>query len=235
MKKTYPNGCKKAFTISYDDGVGQDKRLVEIFNKYGLKCAFNLNYGLLDEEGHWETEGVIVKRLKSSEVKELFKGHEVANHGLTHPHIPTLPYDEKVEQLKGCKEGLEKLLGEKIEGMAYPFGGTDDETIEIMKSLGIKYGRVVPSTNNFNLPKDFHRLEPTAHHNAENIFQLIEEYKNYESDELSMFYLWGHSYEFDVDNNWEHIEKICQEISGRDDIWYCTNIELINYLEENKK
>ena len=33
----------KALTFSYDDGVEQDRRLVELFNKNNLKCTFNLN------------------------------------------------------------------------------------------------------------------------------------------------------------------------------------------------
>ncbi len=231
MSITYPNGAKKAFTVSYDDGVGQDKRLVEILNKYKIKGTFNIGFGLLDEKDHWETEGVIVKRLKSSEVKDLFKGHEVACHGLTHPHIPNLEHEEKVRQIVEDKESLENLLGEKVEGMSYPFGGVDDEMIEIMKNCGLKYGRVVPSTNGFDLPKDFFRLQPTAHHNDEEIFDLIENYKKLDENELSVFYLWGHSYEFDVDDNWEHIEKICSEIHGQEDIWYCTNLELIKFLE----
>ena len=37
------NGKKKAITFSFDDGVWQDRRLIEIFNKYGLKGTFNLN------------------------------------------------------------------------------------------------------------------------------------------------------------------------------------------------
>ena len=37
----YPGGKAKAVTFSYDDGVQQDKRLAEIFDKYGMKATFN--------------------------------------------------------------------------------------------------------------------------------------------------------------------------------------------------
>ena len=43
----FPGGRNKVFTLSYDDGVTQDRRLVEIFNKYNVKCTFNLGYGNL--------------------------------------------------------------------------------------------------------------------------------------------------------------------------------------------
>ena len=44
----FPEGKAKALTMSYDDGRLQDERLVEIFNKYGIRGTFNLNYGLMD-------------------------------------------------------------------------------------------------------------------------------------------------------------------------------------------
>ena len=41
----FPGGKAKALTMSYDDGKVQDRRLIDIFNKYGIKGTFNLNYG----------------------------------------------------------------------------------------------------------------------------------------------------------------------------------------------
>ena len=38
----FPNFRKKAVTLSYDDGVIYDKRLMRILDEYGLKATFNL-------------------------------------------------------------------------------------------------------------------------------------------------------------------------------------------------
>jgi hypothetical protein len=46
-----------------------------------------------------------------------------------------------------------------------------------------------------------------------------------------MFYLWGHSYEFDNNDNWEVIEEFAKYMGGRDDIWYATNIEVYDYVQ----
>ena len=46
MKKVW-----KAITFSYDDGVTQDQRLIEMFDRYGLKATFNINSGLLGKAG----------------------------------------------------------------------------------------------------------------------------------------------------------------------------------------
>ena len=46
-----------------------------------------------------------------------------------------------------------------------------------------------------------------------------------------LFYLWGHSYEFDNNNNWNVIEEFCEYVGGREDIWYVTNGEIFDYVK----
>ena len=46
-----------------------------------------------------------------------------------------------------------------------------------------------------------------------------------------MMYVWGHSFEFEKNDNWNVIEEFCSMISNQDDIWYATNIEIVDYLE----
>ena len=75
--KAFPGGKHKVLTMSYDDGKFADRKLVDIFNKYGIKGTFNLNSGLYNDG----------KRIDPSEWRELYKGHEVAAHTLTHPTI----------------------------------------------------------------------------------------------------------------------------------------------------
>ncbi len=46
-----------------------------------------------------------------------------------------------------------------------------------------------------------------------------------------LFYLWGHSYECNDDNNWDRIEKFCEMMGNREDIWYAANIEICDYVK----
>ena len=49
IKKIYtcfPGGKHKVLTMSYDDGKHEDRRLVALFNQYGIKGTFNVNSGL---------------------------------------------------------------------------------------------------------------------------------------------------------------------------------------------
>ena len=53
--------------------------------------------------------------------------------------------------------------------------------------------------------------------------------------EPMLFYLWGHSFEFDEDDNWNVIENFCELIGNRDDIWYATNIEIYDYVQAYRR
>ena len=39
----WPQGKLKALTLSYDDGRDHDRKMIEILDKAGIKCTFNLN------------------------------------------------------------------------------------------------------------------------------------------------------------------------------------------------
>jgi len=218
---------KKAVTFSYDDGVTPDLKLLDIFNKYGIKCTFNLNYGLGPENGSWEFNGKPVIRLNLAENVEKYAGHEIAAHALTHPDLTKLSIDEARKEMAEDKEGLTKLFGVCPVGMAYPFGTFNDEVVAMLDELGFKYARTVCASHNFDVQTDLLRFCPTCHHDDEKLFELAEEFLAMETDEPKIFYIWGHSYEFMGNDNWDRIEKLCQMLSGRDDIFYGTNAEVL--------
>ena len=80
IRKCYPQGKEKAFSVSYDDGVLQDIRLVELMNRYGIRGTFNLNSSLMESGFTWLHEnGMQVTRLTPSQAAGLYDGHEIAN------------------------------------------------------------------------------------------------------------------------------------------------------------
>ena len=46
-----------------------------------------------------------------------------------------------------------------------------------------------------------------------------------------LFYLWGHSYEFNDNDNWNVIEEFAEYIGNREEIWYATNGEIYDYVQ----
>ena len=49
-------------------------------------------------------------------------------------------------------------------------------------------------------------------------------------DFMRLYYIWGHSYEFQAEQDWARMEELCETVSGNDGIWYATNIEIADYL-----
>ena len=221
----FPEGKAKALTMSYDDGKIQDERLIEIFNRYGIKGTFNLNYGLTDMEQD-------PPRVAKSRFAELYRGHEVATHTMTHPTIERCPLTEVAEEILEDRKGLEKLTGQIVRGHAYPNGSYSREIKQLFQQLGIAYGRVVPSVPDYALPSDPMEWHPTCHHNDPELMKKAEFFANFQKKQyLKLMYVWGHSYEFDNNDNWEVIEEFCRYMGGREDIWYATNIEIIDYMD----
>lgn len=228
------DGKSKVITFSYDDGVVQDIRLIDIFNKYGLKGTFNINTGMyLPEDAERER---YYGRMKLSEAQELYigSGHEVAVHALTHPFLEQLKDDEVLDEIISDRKNVENQYKTFARGMAYPFGTYNDRVIELLEKSGICYSRTVKSTEKFSFPENWLELHPTCHHNNPNLMTLAERFvkesPHYKNDNW-MFYIWGHSYEFDNNDNWEIIEKLAEYVSFKDDVWYATNIEIYDYIK----
>ncbi len=221
----FPEGKAKALTMSYDDGRIQDERLVAIFNKYGIKGTFNLNYGLMEDTRD-------PNRIPRERVRELYQGHEVATHTMTHPTIERCPLTEVAEEILADRKGLESLTGRPVRGHAYPNGSYSEEIKKLFRQMGIAYGRVVPSRADYALPKDPLEWYPTCHHTDPDLMGKAQFFAQFQKRQyLKLMYVWGHSYEFDNDNGWEIIEEFCKYMGDREDIWYATNIEIIDYMD----
>ncbi|HPF88784.1 MAG TPA: polysaccharide deacetylase family protein [Candidatus Limiplasma sp.] len=218
----FPNGKFKCLTMSYDDGVWQDKRLIEIFNRYGIKGTFHLNSAMF---------GKAERYLKPEEVHDVYQGHEVSCHTTTHPAINRLPLTNVADEVLEDRKNLEAIFGYPVRGMSYPFGSHSPQIRALLPALGIVYSRVVGDTFNFELPADYLQWTATCHHNH----RLLEMAERFIQPErmihLQLFYVWGHSYEFDNDGNWDLMETFCRTVGGKADTWYATNIQIYDYMQ----
>ncbi len=230
----FPEGKVKALTLSYDDGVEQDKKLMDILDDAQIKCTFNLNSGLFAPEGTVYPAGHIHRRMSQDAVVKLYgnTGHEVAVHCLTHPHLETLPPAAVAREVVQDREKLETLFGVPVCGMAYPYGTYNDSVVRVLEDCGIAYARTVETTGTFALPSDWLRLKATCHHRDPNLQTLADTFTQQMPDSAPwLFYVWGHSYEFERDGNWSVIEAFAKTIGRRADVWYATNSEIYAYVK----
>ena len=240
MHMRFPGGKTKAVTLSYDDGVAQDLRLAQTADSYGIKCTFNINSAFVpDAPGGG--------KLCWDEIKALTdRGHEAAVHGEYHRAPGAFPTSVGLLDALNCRIRMEAKLGSVIRGMAYPnsgvtrfTGGSDYETVrQYLKDIGVAYARTLGGDNNaFLLPEDWYRWTPTAHHGNPDVLNWAREFaaldvnKGYSDNRYPrLFYLWGHSYEFDRNGNWDLLEALCEILGGREDTWYAANIEICDYV-----
>lgn len=225
----FPDGKRIAVTFSFDDGHTHDRRIVEAFNQWGLKGTFNLNSGKLGRAGRPTPDGPRAY-LDASEIAELFRGHEVAIHTVTHPSLHLLDPSQIALEVLEDRRALEDLVGYPVRGMAYPFGAYDERVIGILKSLGVVYSRTTK-----NAAPCFPAEEPlawatTAHQYASEP-SVVERFEQLYANERysDVFFVWGHGFEFHDRDDWAGLERICKPLSGREGVWYCTNIELFDY------
>ncbi|MBQ9071197.1 MAG: polysaccharide deacetylase family protein [Clostridia bacterium] len=241
----FPGGKLKAVTLSYDDGIKADLKLCEILNKYGLKCTFNINSGSMGDPKK-------PNKLTADEIKThmLDMGHEIAVHGESHIAPGIADPVRAITDVLNCRRTLECEFGIIVRGMAYPDTGITrvdgSNTVEniagYLKNLGIVYSRTLGGDNDsFMLPDNWYAWMPTAHHNNKNLMEWAEKFVSISLENTyltrqypRLFYLWGHSYEFDNNDNWSVIEEFAEKIGKKTDTWYATNMEIYEYTEAYK-
>lgn len=240
---TYPNWKRKALTFSYDDAHAADRRLVEIFNRYGMRGTFNVNskgrLKVIPADIQRDSEGRPQCNVTQEELPSLYKGHEIALHGAQHETYSSVPWPVVLQDISRDKEALEGILNQPVRGFAYPCGASSKttESDTILSAFDVAYARLTtpPPTDIFALPKDFYSWHPTAHHNG-NIAEIGKRFLDSEPDlEPLLCYIWGHSFEFDGRKNWNVIEEFCAAMAGHDDIWYTTNIAIYDYITASRK
>ena len=234
MFMRFPGGKDKALTLSYDDGVQTDEELIRIMKAHGLKGTFNINSGMYAPEGTIHPKGAYHRRMSKNEAIALYSksAMEVAAHSLTHPFLEQLTPGACCYEVMADRKNLEDDFGTIVRGMAYPYGTYNDEVVKCLQQCGIAYARTVFSTYDFQIPTNWLEMPATCHHNDPKLWELTDKFLNHKNTPKPwLFYLWGHSYEFERDNNWNVIKTFAEKMGDREEIWYATNIEVYDYVQ----
>ena len=238
----FPGGLDRALTLSYDDGVIQDRRLAELCRTHGVKCTFNLNSGTL---GRVETatasgrEPLDISCVTPEELQVVYAGHEIAGHGLWHSSLPDIGTPGAMYEIITDRVNLEKLSGRTVQSFAYPFGTFNEEVKTILRLAGYRSARTVTPTYGFAMPGDFLQWSPTCHHDDPRLTELTDRFCRGDTQRFfgpQIFYLWGHAYEFDGNHNWDVMERFLDRVAplaGK--VWFASNGEIVNYTEAYRR
>lgn len=239
---------RKYFTLSFDDGLEQDKRLIQLLKKYELQCTFNVNAGLLgqrqrigrignfglksfpesDKRNRW-LKNHANNRIPQDEIRQVYQGFEVAAHGYSHKNLRRLDESSLRFEIEEDLADLSRLVGYPVLGYAYPFGAASAKVEGALKTAGMVYAREIMPRGGFSFPDNPLRFKPNCSHISNNVLALAETFIKAERlEEDLLFCVWGHGYELDFGTakaSWKRIETLFDTIAGKDDILYCTNKE----------
>lgn len=224
---------KKYLVLSFDDGTIYDKRFIELLNKYNIPATLNLNSGLYDFVWYYN-DCFPIRRLKLEECGNMFDGHEIASHTLTHPYLTSLSHDELVYQVNQDVNNLERIFNTRVESFGVPFTPCDEREINIIKNnTPIKYMRLsyMKEKGDFSIPCDKYHFGINALYNDLDIYNQIKLFADNKLDK-SIFIIAGHSYEFEVNNHWDYIENLLKYIKLFNEFEVVTFKEAVTSLFE---
>ena len=228
---------KKYFTLSFDDGITQDLKIMEICRKYGFTgCTFNVNTGLCGESWHWVGEyigdpTITHQRFTKKELRSgIYDGFDVEVHTLNHPSLKA--YDEEPLKLKkeinADAKNIYMYTGTYPLGMAWPGGDTEytEKTIEfVAKNTKMGFARAVTPTYGFSLPEYFLKWQPTCSITDADILDYADAFLKADCTEDMLFYVWGHGYELDQFDNYDTLEQLIRMMTEADDVVCVSNAE----------
>ena len=228
------SGKMKAVTFSFDDGVTQDVRMLQLLNKYGLKATFYISADRLGLPGI-SVRGHACYKLAKKHLVSTYEGHEVGSHTLDHVDLPSCDDAEVIRQVEEDRVKLSEIMGYEVVGLAYPGDpkdreNCDDRVIDLIKKHSkIQYARTVGRGHrSWDLPTDLYRIRANMSMRAfDESLEIAEKFIAAKPTEPQVLHLMGHCYEMDfASENWVRMEQVLQKLSGHDDIFYGTNKEI---------
>ena len=257
VKKLYKYGKKRSVTFSFDDGCGEDLRMLEIFEKYGLKATFNVMSKSCNTP-KFAVQGVNERRWSGTEeMKRTYAACEIASHSCYHKNSNNLNDEEYRAEVVDDIKALRETFGQDVFGFVAPFGIYDKRLFPMLKECGVLFHRTVfyqaenpyDKETAFLLPKDFLEWKSGPHFAYFNRPEGDTYLKDFwASDvELPCLYIWGHSFELvqmdcyraerwlGLTERWEFFENLCKKVSGDEDSWYATNGEICLYALAMRK
>lgn len=239
---------KKYFAWSFDDGLQQDKKIIEILKEYGLGATFHLNSGLFGDKTYegrignlGMTEMPAAKyeararhllpyvphfRIPADELKQVYEGFEIASHTCHHVNLVRCTEDERRAEIGGDVKALSELFGQTVTGFAYPYGIGAKQSREALKAAGVKYARLATSEQNYRFPEDPLAMPLSCWHISPKTFDRLDAFFNMDTgDEDAFFLLFAHGYEFDFgtkESNWDKFRRICETVARHDDVIACS-------------
>ncbi len=249
---------KKYFAWSFDDGLEQDRKIIEILKEYGLGATFHLNSGLFGDktwEGRIGNLGMTEKpaasfdpaakhllpwvphfRIPGDEAVQVYEGFEIASHTCRHVNLARCGEAERQSEITEDVKALSEKFGQTVTGFAYPYGVGAKQSREALRAAGVRYARLAMSKPGFRFPKDPLAMPLSCWHISPKTFERLDAFFAMDTgDEDAFFLMFAHGYEFDFgtrESSWDKFRRICEAVAGHSDVIACSIGEAFQLHEE---
>lgn len=210
VKLLFPGGKPRAVALSFDDGLESDKRFIQILKKYDMKATFHVPVSC---------------QIPTNEIGTVYAGHEVAVHQ-GNGEGPAEPF---AKEIVWARDELSELTGQQVGGLAYQGGAFTEESAAALEKAGIVYARTIATERWFCLQTNrFLMLNTSCHESQAN--QLAKTFLEFPGKPALMS-VWGHTFEFKSEADWQRIEDFCKMVGKRDDMWYASLLDVVVYTK----
>lgn len=214
---------RKIVVLSFDDGTEHDRHLAALLRSRGIPGTFNLNSAL--GEFVWQFEGRDVVRPPIEEMREVYVGHEVASHSLTHPWLPGLGGERLAWEVGEDCRRIREVFGSQELGFAVPFTDCGEREVAVLRPL-VKYIRLSALSCSFAPPPDPWHIPIHALYNQPDAAQRLEEFARSPLP-VSLFVLCGHSYELEFLDQWEMLEELLDRAKAIEGVEFMTTMDFV--------
>ncbi len=160
LKKELP---AKTVVLTFDDGHEDNyHKVFPVLKKYNFPATIFLITGLVGDYYYSKSTKMKFKMMSWGQIKEMHNsGIDFEPHGIIHPKLAEIPFEEAKKEITDSKKIIEEKLGKKCEFFSYPFGNYSPEVLNITKEAGfkgavtVKKGFVAFSDKPLELPRNF--------------------------------------------------------------------------------
>ncbi|MFK0250307.1 polysaccharide deacetylase family protein [Amycolatopsis azurea] len=156
-----------AVGLTFDDGYADfAETAVPILREYGCTATVFVLAGRLGGANEWDAQGPRKPLMTADQITAVAgSGMEVASHGLRHRPMPALVEPTLVQEIAGSRAQIAELIGDRVDGFAYPYGLLDQISRDAVAAAGYRYACAVghpERPGKFALPRTFVGQRDTA-------------------------------------------------------------------------
>ncbi len=131
-----PSGVCFTFDDAYVSAVSASPSILE---ENGFRGAYYAVPSLVGQSSVWDGERA-VSLATWGELHDLIRrGHEIGNHTMTHARLGNLDFEAQKAELESAQKKLHEM-GIDSQSLCFPYGSYNDETLRVMRELGVKVG-----------------------------------------------------------------------------------------------